>query len=61
MFIDTKFNVKQSFVNDCKTYLNSSLEILNFKENPEVQRQFINDWVLEKTKNKIENLFPAGS
>jgi len=61
MFVDTKFNVKESFVNSSKEYLKSSLEKLNFQEDSEAQRQFINNWVLGKTNNKIKDLFPAGS
>jgi len=61
MFVDTKFNVKESFANNSKKYLKSSMEKLNFQKDPETQRQFINNWVLEKTNNKIKDLFPTGS
>uniref|UniRef100_A0A481MQK4 Serpin n=1 Tax=Nipponaphis monzeni TaxID=196483 RepID=A0A481MQK4_9HEMI len=61
MFVDTTFNVKESFVNNSNTYLKSSMEKLNFNNDPEAQRQFINNWVLGKTNNKIKDLFPAGS
>lgn len=61
MFVDTTFNVKDSFVKDSMNYLKSSMDKLNFKKDPETQRQFINNWVLNKTNNKIKDLFPSGS
>lgn len=61
MFVDDTFNVKNSYVENTKTFLKSSMEKVNFKENPEKQRQYINNWVLNKTNNKISDLFPAGS
>ncbi|KAL5234128.1 hypothetical protein ACI65C_001538 [Semiaphis heraclei] len=61
MFVDTAFNVKDSFVENSKKYLKSSMEKLNFKNDPEQQRQHINNWVLSKTNNKIKDLFPKDS
>jgi len=60
MFVDSTFNVKSSFVDNSKTYLKSTMEKLNFLTEPEKQRKYINNWVLEKTNNKIAELFPAG-
>jgi len=61
MFVDTAFNVKDSFVENSKKYLKSSMEKLNFKKDPEQQRQYLNNWVLNKTNNKIKDLFPKGN
>lgn len=61
MFVDTAFNVKDSFVDNSKKYLKSSMEKLNFKKDPEQQRQYLNNWVLNKTNNKIKDLFPKGN
>lgn len=61
MFVDTTFEVKDSFVKDSMNYLKSSMDKLNFKKDPETQRQFINNWVANKTNNKIKDLFPSGS
>jgi serpin B len=61
MFVDTAFKVKDSFVENSKKYLKSSMENLNFKNNPEEQRQYLNNWVLNKTNNKIKDLFPKDS
>ncbi|XP_027846973.1 leukocyte elastase inhibitor-like isoform X4 [Aphis gossypii] len=61
MFVDTAFNVKDSFVENSKKYLKSSMEKLNFKKDPEQQRQYLNNWVLNKTNNKIKDLFPKDS
>lgn len=61
MFVDSAFNVKDSFVENSKKYLKSSMEKLNFQTEPEKQRKYINNWVLGKTNNKITDLFPEGS
>lgn len=60
MFVDSAFNVKESFVDSSRNYLKSSIEKLDFKNDPETQRQFINNWVSNKTNNKIRELFPRG-
>jgi serpin B len=60
MFVDTNFNVKSSYVENTNKYLKATMEKLNFKQNPEKQRQYINNWVLQKTNDKIKNLFPKG-
>lgn len=60
MFIDTKFNIEESFVNNAKQFLKSSAEKVNFETQPEEQRNYINNWVLDKTNKKISNLFPKG-
>lgn len=60
MFVDTSFNVNQSFVKCTTEYLYSAMEILDFKNDPESQRQHINNWVLNNTNNKIEELFAKG-
>lgn len=61
MFVDSTFNIKQSFVENSMNYLKSSMEKLNFKSDSENQRQHINNWVSNKTNDKINNLFPAGT
>jgi len=33
---------------------------LNFKNDPQEQRRYLNDWVLRKTNNKIKDLFSQG-
>lgn len=61
MFVDETFNVKKSFVENSRKYLNSSMEKLNFKNDPNEQRLYLNNWVLSKTNNKIKDLFPEGN
>lgn len=61
MFVDTSFNVKDSFVQNSMKYLKSTLEKLGFNAAPEIQRQYLNNWVLNKTNNKIKDLFPQGN
>ena len=60
MFVDIAFNVKDSFVENSMNYLKSSMEKLSLKKNPEQQLQYLNNWVLNKTNNKIKDLFPKG-
>jgi len=60
MFVDTAFNITDSFVENSKKYLKSSMGKLNFKKNAEQQRRCINNWVSNKTNNKIKGLFPKG-
>ncbi|CAI6368280.1 unnamed protein product [Macrosiphum euphorbiae] len=57
MFVDTNFDVKDSFVENSKKYLKSSMEKLDFRNGPEQQRQYLNNWVLIQTKNKIKDFF----
>ncbi|XP_022165487.1 serpin B6-like [Myzus persicae] len=57
MFVDKSFNVKESFVENSMKYLKSSMEKLNFKNDPEQQRQYLNDWALKETNNKIKDVF----
>ncbi|KAL4148666.1 hypothetical protein QTP88_002838 [Uroleucon formosanum] len=61
MFIDAAFNVKDSFVENSMKYLKSSIEKLNFKNDPEQQCRYLNNWVLNKTDNKIKDVFPKDS
>lgn len=60
MFVDKSFNVKPSFIHCTTQYLYSAMELLNFKMDPETQRKHINDWVLNNTNDKIEELFAKG-
>jgi len=57
MFVDTHFDVKDSFVENCKKYLKSSMKKLDFKNNPEKQRKYLNNWILIQTNNKIKDFF----
>ncbi|KAL5234129.1 hypothetical protein ACI65C_001539 [Semiaphis heraclei] len=58
MFVDKAFNVKDSFVENSKKYMKSSMEKLNFKNDHEQQCQYLNNWVLSKANNKISDVFP---
>ncbi|XP_060880898.1 serpin B4-like isoform X1 [Metopolophium dirhodum] len=59
MFVDTDVDVKDSFVKNSKKYLKSSMEKLDFKNDPEKQRQYLNNWVLIQTNNKIKDFFSS--
>ncbi|XP_008190237.1 serpin B4 isoform X2 [Acyrthosiphon pisum] len=55
MFVDEIFKVKKSFVENSMKYLKSSIEKLNFKNEPKEQRRYLNNWVLSKTNKKIKD------
>lgn len=60
MFIDNTLKVKDSFAENCIQYFMSSIEKLDFKNNPKEQCQYINNWVLNKTNEKIKGIFSEG-
>lgn len=55
----------QPFVTDfldvTRVHYGAEMEMVNFEADPEGIRNHINDWVMEKTKDRIEDLFPQGS
>lgn len=61
MFVDTSFNVKDSFVENCMKFLKSSMEKLDFINNSEEQCHYLNNWVLNKTDDKIKDIFSEGN
>ncbi|XP_053601373.1 serine protease inhibitor 88Ea-like [Plodia interpunctella] len=54
LFVDDALPVRQCLLDS----LAEELQTLNFHENPEESRQYINDWVARVTKNNIKNLLP---
>jgi serpin B len=43
------------------TYYGGGLESLNFHEEPEVSREIINDWISDKTEERIEDMLQPGT
>lgn len=58
---DEKYDLIPEFLSLNKKAYNSPLEKLNFRENPNDSRIKINDWVAEKTEDRIKNLIPSGA
>lgn len=60
MLVDSVFVVKNSFVEKSMKYLKLSVDKLQFKNDLETGRRYINYQVLDKTYSKINELFPEG-
>jgi len=56
LWIQEGMEIKQNFLDVNKTYYGASLNLLDFKNDSEKSRITINNWVSEKTKNKINDL-----
>ncbi|XP_050430549.1 leukocyte elastase inhibitor-like isoform X2 [Adelges cooleyi] len=61
MFVENSYTIKQSYLEKTNEYLNSTIEKLDFKSNPEVQLVYLNNWVESKTNGKIKDLFSKDS
>lgn len=60
MFVNMSCNVKPNFIEIFLKYLKSSMEKLDFMNDPETQCQYLNSWILNKRNYKIKDLFPTG-
>ena len=56
MFVNTAFNIKDSFVENSEKYLKLSIEKLNFKNDTEQQRHYLNNNSNTKHENSQNNL-----
>ncbi|KAG5453910.1 Serpin B4 [Clonorchis sinensis] len=61
IFITQDINVKNEFVSSLRTYYSADTEKLAHLSNAEAKRRYINQWVSEQTKSKIQELIPVGS
>nr|AAV91026.1 serpin-6 [Manduca sexta] len=55
LFVANELQVRQCMFD----LFGEEIEALNFRENPEVSREYINNWVERITKNHIKKLLPA--
>ncbi|XP_038050239.1 leukocyte elastase inhibitor-like [Patiria miniata] len=55
------FDLRQEFLADAERYYSSHMASLDFVEDTEVAREFINSWVGRETEDKIRDLLPHGS
>lgn len=51
----------EEYVTNIARYYGGDANILDFVSAPEESRLIINEWVEDRTNNRIRNLFPAGS
>ncbi len=62
IWIDKSLNVKNTYIDKLKNTLgNDTIQFADFKNTPEIARKHMNQWVEEKTKNNIKNVYRAGS
>jgi serpin B len=61
LWLQQGFPFLESFVEIPTTYYDAILETLNYAADPEGSRGRINGWVADKTRGRIEDLFPSGS
>ena len=60
LWAEQTYKFLDDYINTAKTYYSAETTNLDFKNQPEESRVTINDWVEEKTNDKIEDLIPAG-
>ncbi|XP_005948474.2 antithrombin-III [Haplochromis burtoni] len=61
LFGDKSLTFNETYQNISETVYGAKLLPLNFKENPENARVTINNWISNKTENRIQDTLPAGS
>ena len=61
LWVQKGFAIQPAFENTLANNYHSPLTLLDFAANPEAARSQINRWTEEQTKEKIKDLFPAGS
>jgi serpin B len=52
---------EERYLDDIMLNFGAGLRTLDYKKDPEGSRVVINDWVANKTKNKIQDLIPKGA
>ncbi|KAI4455250.1 serine protease inhibitor serpin [Holotrichia oblita] len=60
MYFQNGLKLKKNFKSTAKTSFDADVDSINFKNSAEAAQK-INTWVKEKTNNKIDKLFDAGS
>ncbi|XP_019964719.1 antithrombin-III [Paralichthys olivaceus] len=61
LFGDKSLVFNETYQNIIEMVYGAKLLPLNFKENPEEARATINNWIANKTENKIQDTLPLGS
>ena len=61
LFAEQSYKFLDDFLNKVRTHYNAEATNLNFLNDPEAGRAFVNDWVEKQTNKKIQNLLPSGS
>ena len=61
VWVEQTYSIKSGYMDKLKKKYQAGFEKTDFKEQSEPARLKINQWVEEKTKDKIKDLLPAGS
>lgn len=61
LWIDLQFPVLDPFKQKVQETCRAELRAADFKNQPNAEREAVNRWVEEKTRDKIKNLLPPGS
>jgi serpin B len=61
LFAQQDFPLEQPFLDQCASDYGAPVEQLDFAADPDGSRSHINDWVMDNTRDKIEELLPSGS
>jgi serpin B len=60
LFAQTGYNFRDSFRQLIEKFYGAPFAVVDFKKFPEQERQRINDWAAEQTRNRIRDLIPGG-
>ncbi|XP_042560099.1 antithrombin-III-like [Clupea harengus] len=61
LFGEKSLSFNETYQNISELIYGAKLLPLNFKEKPELSRMTINEWISNKTENRIQNTLPQGS
>nr|XP_023669090.1 antithrombin-III [Paramormyrops kingsleyae]XP_023669091.1 antithrombin-III [Paramormyrops kingsleyae] len=61
LFGEKSFLINETFQNISELVYGAKMMPLNFKEKPELSRMIINEWISNKTENKIQETLPDGA
>ncbi|XP_066435178.1 leukocyte elastase inhibitor-like [Eleutherodactylus coqui] len=61
LFGEETFQFLPTFLKDTENFYGASLEELDFLNDPEKSRKYINDWITQQTQGKIQELLPDRS
>lgn len=59
LFAQNDYEFRDAFQQLVKKFYGAPFETLSFKDNPDVARTHINNWVTEQTRDKIRDLIPT--
>ncbi|HWY41513.1 MAG TPA: serpin family protein [Chthoniobacterales bacterium] len=59
LFAQTGYDFRDAFRELVKKFYGAPFDPMDFKKNPERERQYINKWVAEQTRDRIRDLIPV--